>query len=102
MNFIKVTSNCNYYSEIDNDGNEIPGKFCLEDEKMTQVEIIPVENLLKIYRYLPDGYILVYVFKDPSTGSVREFKEMFMSEFLYKSKMEYLEKYLCGKETKYD
>lgn len=102
MNFIKVTNNCNYYSEIDNDGNEISGKFRLEDEKITQVEIIPVENLLKIYRYLPDGYILVYVFKDPSTGGVREFKEMFMSEFLYKSKMEYLEKYLCGKESKYD
>lgn len=100
MKFVKVTGNCHYsVTEVDEIGNETSGKWETSSEDMTQTEIIPVENLLKIYRRLPEDYILVYVFKDPSTGSVREFHERFMSGYLLRCKMEYLERYLCGKES---
>ncbi|MBR1530019.1 MAG: hypothetical protein IJ642_12075 [Oscillospiraceae bacterium] len=86
--FIRVCHNTEYGSD---------GDFHTFGFSMTQEELIPVNNLLKVYKYCPadnGNYIIVYTWFDPVLNTVREFKENFGNEISLKNKFYELEELL--------
>lgn len=82
-------------AERDYDGEGIRA-FSRQADSIAFDEIIPIDCLIKVYRYLPCtyDYVLIYVFIDPVTGFCREVGEMFLNDSSLAKRLEYLEKML--------
>lgn len=86
--FIRICNN----AEPDGEGN-----FLYSDFPMMQEEIIPVDSLLKVYKYCPansENYVLVYVWLDPVLNTVREFREKFTHKVTLMDRLYELEELL--------
>lgn len=88
MKFIRIVNNCEKSSDKDEEEMYAESEF-------VQEEIIPVRNLVKVYKFLPETErVIVYVWKCPVTKRIHEFKEKFPSYFLLDERMNQLEKQL--------
>ena len=81
--FVKVTDN--YSKSEDN----------FTDEFLVQEELIPVKNLIKIYKYKGGKPILAYLWQDPANGLCREWSEVFHNEKQRDSLFDKLTRQLC-------
>lgn len=81
--FIRVTSN--YCAETDD----------FADELCVQEELIPVKNLLKVYKYKDGKPMLAYVWKNPVTGFIVEWFQIFRNLKQRDTHFDELENRLC-------
>ena len=81
--FVKVVSN---YCEETNDFDD---SFCIQEE------LIPVKNLIKIYKYKGGKPMLAYVWRNPVSGIVIEWRQIFHNEVQRDTLFNKLEKRLC-------
>ena len=81
--FIRVISN--YCAETDDFGAEL----CVQEE------LIPVKNLLKVYKYKGGKPMLAYVWKNPVTGFIVEWFQIFRNLKQRDTHFDELEKQLC-------
>jgi len=81
--FVRVISN--YCTETDD--------FFKED--CTQEELIPVKNLIKIYKYKGGKPMLAYVWKNPVSGFIVEWFQIFRNQTERDTHFDELEKLLC-------
>lgn len=81
--FVKVTDN---YSKSEDD---------FTDESLVQEELIPVKNLIKIYKYKGGKPILAYLWQDPASGLCREWFQIFHNDEKRETLFDKLTRQLC-------
>lgn len=79
---------------------KVVSSYCPEtdgfaDELCVQEELIPVKNLIKIYKYKGGKPILAYVWQNPVSGIVIEWRQIFHNEVQRDTLFNKLEKRLC-------
>jgi hypothetical protein len=81
--FVKVVSN---YCE---EANDFADNICIQEE------LIPVKNLIKVYKYKCEKPMLAYVWRNPVSGILTEWFQIFHSEKQRDTLFDKLEKRLC-------
>ena len=81
--FVRVVSN--YCTETDD----------FADELCVQEELIPVKNLLKVYKYKGGKPMLAYIWKNPVTGFIVEWFQIFRNLKQRDTHFDELENRLC-------
>ena len=74
--------------------------FCSDgsiEQIATQTEIIPLENLVKVLRWVHDReWIICYVWKCPVRKKQVKYYELFTFSSDYEEKLKNIERFLCG------
>lgn len=81
--FVRVVNN---YSK---DADDFDFDFCIQEE------LIPVKNLLKVYKYKNGKAVLAYVWKNPVNGLIMEWFQIFYNDRQRDARFDKLEKLLC-------
>jgi hypothetical protein len=70
-----------------------------ENVEIEQKELIPVDNIIKVYQHIcdekPNGRVVAVVFMDPALKRERTFYERAGSEYLFQLRWESIWEALC-------